>query len=112
MKTIEIHNGETTVCRAYYANGFFTRLRGLIGRTLDDEISGLLLFPCNQVHTFNMAYPIDIVYLDKEGIVLKIDAEIPPSKVLGTVKNARSILELRSGAAKRSGISPGDRLHI
>jgi len=110
MRTVEIYKGETKICRAFYANGFFTRLRGLIGRTLDDQISGLLLVPCNEVHTFNMAYPIDIVYLDKDGTVLKIDAQIPPSKILKTVKKAHSVLELRSGAAEQTGIKPGDRL--
>ncbi len=110
MKTVEIRIRDTAVCRAFYANSFYTRLRGLIGRTLDDDIGGLLLVPCNQVHTFNMTYPIDIVYLAQDGTVLKIDAQIPPSKVLKTVKDAHSVLELRSGAAGQSGIRPGDRL--
>ncbi|HOP11183.1 MAG TPA: DUF192 domain-containing protein [Oscillospiraceae bacterium] len=110
MRIIEISKNETVLCRAFYANNFFTRLRGLIGRTLDDNISGLLLVPCNQVHTFNMTYPIDILYLAKDGTVLKIDAKIPPSKVLKTVKKAHSVLELRSGAAEQAGIQTGDRL--
>ncbi len=112
MKTVEIRKGDTQICRAFYANGFFTRLRGLMGRTLNDDISGLLLVPCNQVHTFNMAYPIDIVYLAKDGTVVQIDAQVPPSKVLKTVKKSHSILELRSGAAEQSGIHPGDRLSL
>ncbi len=110
MKTVEIRKGDTVICRAFYANGFFTRLRGLVGRALDDNIGGLLLIPCSQIHTFNMAYPIDIIYLTKDGTVIKIDAQIPPSKILKTVKNARSVLELRSGAAQQAGIKPGDCL--
>ncbi|HNX14933.1 MAG TPA: DUF192 domain-containing protein [Oscillospiraceae bacterium] len=110
MKIVEIRKEENIICRAFYANGFFTRLRGLMGRTLNDDIGGLLLVPCNQVHTFNMSYPIDIVYLTKDGTVIQIDAQIQPSKVLKTVKNSHSILELRSGAAEQSGIRPGDRL--
>ena len=112
MKTVDIRKGEVVLCRAYLANGFFTRLRGLTGRTLDDHIGGLLLVPCNQVHTFNMAYPIDIVYLAKDGTVVQIDAQIPPSKILKTVKKSHSILELRSGAAEQLGIRPGDRLSL
>jgi len=110
VKTVDICKDETVICHAFLASGFFTRLRGLIGRTLNDDINGLLLVPCNQIHTFNMAYPIDIIYLSKDGTVLKIDAQIPPSKVLKTVMNAHSVLELRSGAAEQSGIILGDRL--
>ena len=112
MKTVEIRKEGAVVCRAFYANGFFTRLRGLVGRTLDDTVSGLLLIPCNQVHTFRMAYPIDIVYLAKDGTVIHIDAQIPPSKVLKPVKKAHGILELRSGAVDRSGIHEGDRFSV
>lgn len=106
----------TTVCKngillakVWDASNYFLRLRGLIGRELS-EGGGLLLTPCDQVHTCFMGYPIDIVYLDAAGAVLRIDAAVPPGRLLSRAKGARGVLELPAFAA--GALSAGDILEV
>lgn len=109
MKMTTVSKNGILVAEVWDASNYFTRLRGLIGRELK-EGGGLLLTPCDQVHTFFMGYPIDIVYLSRGGVVLNIDAAVAPGKALGRVKGARSVLELPAFAA--GALSVGDVLEV
>jgi uncharacterized membrane protein (UPF0127 family) len=111
MKTIEIRRNGETLVHALHANNFFTRLRGLHGRELYDG-DGLILTPCNSIHTFGMAYDIDAVYLDKTGTVLRVDAELPSGRTWPAQRGARSVLELPAGYADKTNIQTGDRLEV
>ena len=54
------------------------RLRGLLGH--DDFTAALLLAPCNDVHTLGMKRPIDIAFVDEDGIVIESHRAIGPGK--------------------------------
>ena len=59
------------------ASSFSRRLRGLAG-VPRSEMSGVLVFPdCRSVHTFTMAYPIDVLLLDDAGRVLRSCRGVP-----------------------------------
>lgn len=91
------------------ADSYFLRLRGLIGRD-PAALGGLLIRPCGQIHTFFMSVPIDAVYLDKEGRVLRIEEAVPVSRFCRAVRGAKRVLELPKGKAKCFGIRNGDTL--
>jgi uncharacterized protein len=41
-----------------------------------------LLFPgCRSVHTFGMRFALDLVWLDSDGRVVRIDRAVPPWRV-------------------------------
>jgi len=111
MKTIPILKNGEPIATVWHANGYFTRLRGLLGRTLQEN-GGLLLTPCNAIHTIGMGYPIDAVYLDRQGLVLRVDAAIKPGKVCPMQRGARHVLELPEGCANRRNILAGDILEV
>ena len=85
------------------------RARGLIGR--EDLEAILVLRPCRQVHTFGMRFPIDVVYADREGRVLKLVRAIRPWRASYCV-GAKTALELPVGAIDRVGVEVGDHLVI
>lgn len=87
------------------------RLRGLLGRPALGPDEGLLLAPCNLVHTVGMRYAIDVVFLRRDGTVLKVASALPPRRLSGHWR-AHRVLELAAGTAARSGIVPGVRLPI
>lgn len=93
------------------ADSYFLRLRGLIGRSAE-ELGGLLIKPCNQIHTCFMKEAIDVVYLDKEGTVIRIDKSVEPSRFCSMEKKARSVLELPANKAQQYGISKGCTLSV
>ena len=51
------------------------RAKGLLGRDCLSEGEGLLFKGCSSLHTFFMQFPIDVIYADKEGKVLKVAKE-------------------------------------
>ena len=63
------------------ASTFRARLSGLAGlRALPHGI-GLLLPATRSVHTFGMRFPLDLIWLDAEGNVLRVDESVPPRRV-------------------------------
>jgi len=94
------------------ADTFFTRLKGLMfSKELPDKKS-LHIIPCNEIHTFNMKYSIDVLYLDKNNNILHIDEEMQPGKIGKRVKKAISVVELPSGKAKSSQIEVGQAVEF
>ena len=105
-----IKNGKEILSVAV-ADNYFLRLRGLIGHSAK-EIGGLLIKPCNQIHTCFMSEDIDVVYLSKDNVVVKIDTAVPNSKFCPMVKKARYVLELPAEKANELNISINDKLEF
>ena len=59
---------------------------------------GLELFPCRSIHTFGMRFALDLLWLDREGGVVRVDLAVPPRRVR-TCWAARGVIEVRSGSA-------------
>lgn len=93
------------------ANTVFSRFRGLMGKPQLLPNQALLITPCNQVHTFHMRFPIDIIYLSKYNEVLGIST-LPPRRIGQKVKGAHHVLEAASGSAAKNDVAPGDKLII
>ena len=49
------------------ADTFFTRFKGLIGAPSLTKGEGLLILPCNSIHTHVMRFPIDVLYVSKDN---------------------------------------------
>jgi uncharacterized membrane protein (UPF0127 family) len=60
-----------------------------------------LHFPrCRSVHTFTMRFPLDLVWLGRDGRVVRVDRDVPPRRLKSCVR-ARAVVELASGGADR-----------
>ena len=62
---------------------------------------------CRSVHTFWMRFPLDLVWLDADGGVVRVDEDVPPRRSRAC-RDARSVLETRSGQATRFVRALGD----
>jgi uncharacterized protein len=106
------HDRGALVCeRCQVADGPLSRMRGLLGRPRLEPDTGLLLEPCNSIHTFFMRFPIDAVFLDAERRVLRVRSRMGPWRLAGA-RGARAVLELAAGEAERCGVSAGERLYV
>ncbi|HUO06639.1 MAG TPA: DUF192 domain-containing protein [Candidatus Binataceae bacterium] len=97
------------------AGGLAGQSRGLLGRDGLEPDSGMLFEgsrfpPLMWMHMFFMRFAIDIVFLDRNGVVLKIDHDLKPWRVSSMVFRARRALELAAGAASRSQTQIGDQI--
>ena len=76
------------------------------------NVDGLLLSPCQSIHTFCMRMPIDVCFLDNEQRVLKVIKGLKPWKLAWGGKGSRTTLELPAGRLERTDVSPGDLLVV
>ena len=70
MALLEVWNtdrGASLGTRVRMADRWWLRLRGLIGRPALTHGAGLLLAPCQGVHTLGMRSCLDVLFLDREG---------------------------------------------
>jgi uncharacterized protein len=88
-----------------------TRRRGLLGR--DDLPAGraLVLAPCNAVHTFRMRFPIDVVFVARDGVITKIVARLGAWRAAASF-SAFATIELRAGSIDGQDVKVGDRLSV
>jgi uncharacterized membrane protein (UPF0127 family) len=108
LKTVD----DRVVCeRCLVADSPWPRMRGLLGRRGLESGEGLLLRPTGSVHTFFMRFPIDVVFLSRDGEVLKIVSALRPWRTAGA-RRAKMALEVGAGEAERRQISVGTRLDL
>ena len=88
-----------------------TRRRGLLGRDSLDPSAALIIAPCSAVHTFFMRFVIDVVFVDRNGSVLKGVADLKPWRIAAR-PGAFAVVELNAGAIRRSEVNVGDRLTL
>jgi len=93
---------------ARYAKGF-NKIKGLIGKNAAETI---LIKTRFGIHTFGLQFPIDIIVLDKHGIVQVIKHSFHPNGIfLWPVKYDR-VLELPEGMIREKGIKKGEKITI
>ena len=85
------------------------RRRGLLGR--DGFEGALVLRPCRWVHTLGMRFPVDVAYLDADGVVVKT-IQMHRHRVGVPVLRARSVIEAEAGAFARWGLRVGDVVEV
>lgn len=74
------------------------RMKGLLGKRNLPVGSGLLITPCNAVHTCFMKFSLDLRFFSKSGQLVKIYRNVPPGKwwIWGGLK-AACVLETQAG---------------
>ncbi|MBA3384088.1 MAG: DUF192 domain-containing protein [Actinobacteria bacterium] len=87
------------------------RMRGLLGRSDLPQGEGILLRPAGSIHTFFMRFPIDVVFLNEEDVVVKVVHRLAPWRAAGE-KGAQSVLELAAGEAESREIEVGSTLRF
>ncbi|GAC1494979.1 MAG: hypothetical protein NVS1B1_12920 [Candidatus Limnocylindrales bacterium] len=59
---------------------------------------------------FFMRFPIDAIFLDRDGRVIKIAAQLRPWVPMVAARGARDVVELAAGTCARTGTQAGDDL--
>jgi uncharacterized protein len=85
------------------------RRRGLLRR--DTFEGALVLRPCRWVHTIGMRFPIDVAYLDRDGVVTKT-IRMQPHRVGIPVWRSAMVVEAEAGAFGRWGLRVGDVIEL
>jgi uncharacterized protein len=96
------------------ANHFFSRLIGLLFRKNIDKNFGILFPKSAQMHTMFMLCSIDIIFLNKDKLIIKIYHNIAPFKITKYIKESKKgfVLELKAGTAKEKNLQENDILTL
>jgi uncharacterized membrane protein (UPF0127 family) len=86
-------------------------MRGLLGRSSLAPEEGILLRPAGSVHTAFMRFPIDVVFVDRDGEVLRVAEALPPWRT-ASARGAKAVVELAAGAAAAAGRVAGLRVAV
>lgn len=88
-----------------------SRRRGLLGREAFDPGRAIVIAPCNSVHTFFMKFPIDVVFVGRDGTVLKTTAGLRPWRLVACVA-AFATIELPAGTIEDRNLVPGSKVTV
>ena len=103
------HNGRLVEPQVLACETFLERARGLVLRRRLRAAAIVKIAPCAGVHTFGLSRPIDVVFTDRSGAVLRCVQGLRPWRV-AVCGQALSAWEMRSGLCRELAIRPGDQL--
>jgi uncharacterized membrane protein (UPF0127 family) len=106
-RLVDVDTGVCVLNHLEIANTFWTRLVGLQFRRSISPGTGLLLSPCSSLHTCFMRFPIDIVMLDDNNVVVGTLKNIRPWRLAFCNRGTRRVIEVPPGSVD---IAKGTRL--
>lgn len=72
---------------------------------------GGMLIETGSIHTFFMRFPIDVIYLDREGTILRLTPAMAPARIGPVLTHGcHQVLELPAGTIEATGCQVGDHL--
>jgi hypothetical protein len=80
------------------ARTFAQRLKGLALRRRPPSRAALLIARCSSVHTFGMRFALDLIWLDPDAEILRVDHAVPPGRVR-SCPGAAGVIEAPAGQA-------------
>jgi len=116
-KYVTVYNktrGKFVATHAAVADGYFSRLIGLLGTTRSwaKPGAGLWIVPSHGVHMIGMLYALDLIFLDRQHQVVDVVENIRPFRISRVSLKAHSVLELPVATVSCSETQVGDQLQI
>lgn len=93
------------------ADGVWSRFVGLMFRRSLEAGHGLVLRPCSSVHMFFMRMPLDVVFVDGDGRVVRVYENLRPWRATRVVRKAKACIELPAGTLTAA-VAVGDVLTL
>ena len=102
--------GTTVASAGRVADHFWPRLIGLMLARPLPAGAGLVIVPCSSIHTQFMRFPLDVLYVNREDVIVGIDRDLRPWRVGRFYKKVHYVVELPAGSAE--GCQVGDKIAI
>lgn len=100
MKCINIKTGKIIADNLEMKDSYLGRLIGLLGKKGLEKGQGIVLKPCNSIHTCFMHFAIDVVFISKDFKVLKVIKNMGAWHFSPIVLKSLYTLEVAAGAVK------------
>lgn len=90
----------------------FSRMLGLIGKRRLESGQAILIYPCQQIHTYFMKFSIDCIFIDQQYRIVEMIEGLTPWKISNKIPHAWGVLELSTGSIKATEAQVNDILKI
>lgn len=111
MKVQIKHQGLLIAPVVRQADNFVTRLLGYMFSSRPTMDDGILFDPGKSIHTFFMFFSLDVVFMKKDGTVIKIFRNLRPWRMTWIYPSAQFALELPAGKLPLT-VKEGDKLEV
>ncbi len=94
------------------ARSFWKRGIGLMLRSGLSKGTGLVIDPCSSIHTMWMRFPIDVLYVDQDGTIKRVDEGMKPWRFGPLFVRGKYVIELPPGTIRSTGTEQGDQIQL
>ena len=108
----DLDNGLVLANRVTVATRRIDRAVGLLGRSHLPAGEALWIAPCHGVHTWFMRFPIDVIAMDSDGVVVDAVSVLKPWRMRLPKPGSYSVLELAAGTLESAPVSIGHRIQV
>lgn len=109
MKCINETTGQIIAGNLKMKDSFFSRLVGLLGCSGLRQDEGIVLKPCNQIHTMFMRFSIDVLFVSRDFKVLHVIENMGPWRFSPLLLKSLYTVEVAAGTLK-GGVKVGDKV--
>lgn len=111
MIKINIKEVNHSIDRIEIADNLVSRIVGLMFKSELKESNGLLIKPCNSIHTFFMFFNLDVLFISRSGEIVKIIRQMKPWRMSWIYFRSAQVLELKGGSLPL-GVTQGMRVEV
>lgn len=104
-------DGRQTAIAVDLRRRFLGRALGLLGKRRLAADSCVWLDRCAAVHTVGMRFSLDLAFVSRAGVVLRVDANVPPGRIRWMC-GADAVVEASAGVLRSCGVRAGVRLAV
>jgi uncharacterized membrane protein (UPF0127 family) len=90
----------------------WTRFMGLMGKDSLPAGGGLIIRPCNSIHSFFMRFVFDAVFVGGDAQVVHVVHEMKRRRGTKLVRGAKCVIELPAGVLRATETGIGDHIEI
>jgi len=109
-KIENVTKGTVLAEKAKIANTSWLRMKGLLGKSGLEHGEGLIIVPCSAIHTFFMKFAIDVAFVDKNGVVVKLKKALKSGQYFSSNFKGKCVIELSAYALEIAKTEEGDEV--
>lgn len=110
MRIINQTQKKTLAEKAILADTMASRFIGLLRHPVLPVGEGLVITQCHSIHMFFMKFAIDVVFIDRNKIVVGLVKNIKPFQMSGYYWRADCAIELPAGQIETTKTALGDKI--
>ena len=110
MRILNLTQKTLLASDARLADTPISRMTGLLNRTSLSEGEALIITRCSSIHMLFMRFPIDVVFVDKAGLVVGVVENIKPYQFSPVFWKADCAIELPVMTIEKTRTALGDQI--